>query len=236
MKFSDCGIIINISNYGENSAIAKIFTQKHGIYRGFIKSIKSNKTKSIFQIGNLVSFEYVARLEENLGQFLSVDLDKSYCTKIIFDRQKLNCLNALFSIIDGAFLEKQEFEELFFRLENFLQQIIQEEDKQQILAKYVVLELDILRVLGYEIDLSTCVATNSAENLVFVSPKSAKAVCLEAGKAYEKKLLKLPQFLLDSTITPDNENLQDALKLTGYFLQKFLFENNSEKLLARKLL
>lgn len=236
MKFRDLGIIINISNYGENSAIAKVFTQKHGIYRGFIKSIKSSKTKSIFQIGNLISFEYVARLEENLGQFLAVDLVKSYCTKIIFDRQKLNCLNSLFSIVDGAFLEKQEFEELFLRLENFLQQLIQEEDKQKNLAKYINLELDILRILGYEVDLSSCVATNSSENLVFVSPKSAKAVCFEAGKAYEKKLLKLPKFLLDETTLLDDENLQDGLKLTGYFLEKFIFENNSEKLLARKLL
>lgn len=236
MKFSDLGIIISINNYGENSAIAKVFTQKHGIYRGFIKSIKSSKTKSIFQIGNLISFEYVARLEENLGQFLAVDLIKSYCTKIIFDRQKLNCLNSLFSIVDGAFLEKQEFEELFLRLENFLQQLIQEEDKQKNLAKYINLELDILRILGYEVDLSSCVATNSNKNLVFVSPKSAKAVCFEAGKAYEKKLLKLPQFLLDDTILPNYENLQDGLKLTGYFLEKFIFENNSEKLLARKLL
>lgn len=236
MKFSDLGIIISINNYGENSAIAKVFTQKHGIYRGFIKSIKSSKTKSIFQIGNLISFEYVARLEENLGQFLAVDLIKSYCTKIIFDRQKLNCLNSLFSIVDGAFLEKQEFEELFLRLENFLQQLIQEEDKQKNLAKYINLELDILRILGYEVDLSSCVATNSNKNLVFVSPKSAKAVCFEAVKAYEKKLLKLPQFLLDDTILPNYENLQDGLKLTGYFLEKFIFENNSEKLLARKLL
>ena len=68
MKINDHGIIISIKKYGENSLLLKIFSQNNGIFSAFIKSAKSSKDKVIFQIGNLISFEYRARIEENLGQ------------------------------------------------------------------------------------------------------------------------------------------------------------------------
>ncbi len=227
MKFSDQGIIISQRKYSENSLIVKVFSQNHGLYRGFVKSAKSAKDRTIFQIGNLISFEHISRIEENLGQFVAVDLVKSYCSKIMFDRLRLDCANSLFSIIDSAFLERENHELLFEKMHEFLQKLSDDNiQKKDFIADYVKLELKILKTLGYGIDLSCCVVTNSRVNLSFVSPKSACAVSLEAGEPYRNKLLRLPSFLTEETEC-EEEHLIDGLKLSGYFLEKFIFEEKN---------
>jgi len=233
MKFVDEGIIINIRKYGERSAIAKVFSSKHGIYNGFIKSISSNKSKAIYQVGNLISFEYIARLEENLGQFVNVDLSRSYLVAAMFCKSKLACVNSLFAIIDKAFLERQEHDNLFVKLQNFLIDLNEEKGTTELFIDYIKLELEILKDLGYEIDLSRCAATNSSDNLAFVSPKSGCAVSLEAGKAYENKLLKLPKFLLGDFVENNKEDIVNGLNLSGYFLEKFVFEDKFKSLSPR---
>ncbi len=232
MKFNDEGIIINQKNYGENSLIVKVFSKQHGAYRGFVRSAKSKKNNTIFQIGNLISFEFRSRIEENLGQFFLVDLAASYCSKIIFDKLKINCVSSLFSMLDTFFLERENHEALFFQLENFLQKISKENiSNKVIIADYVRLELEILRHLGYGLDLSSCAATNSTTNLTFVSPKSARAVSSEAGKPYQSKLLRLPEFLISNDDRQNdqdisNDYLLEGLNLSGFFLKKFLREEN----------
>ncbi len=225
MKFNDIGIIISLKNYSENSLILKLFSKKHGIYRGFINSQKTKKTQAIFQVGNLVTFEWRSRIEESLGQFYYVDLQKSYTANFIFDKLKLNCCSSLFSMLDNCFLERENQEELFEKLHQFLNKITDESiDKTSFVADYIRLELEILKSLGYGVDLGSCVVTDSVDDLVFVSPKSARAVCQSAGEPYRDKLLKLPEFLLDdSDYQIDHQNLYEGLKLSGYFLEKFIF-------------
>jgi DNA repair protein RecO (recombination protein O) len=88
----------------------------------------------------------------------------------------------------------------------------------------------ILESLGYGIDFSCCIVTNSRVNLAFVSPKSAHAVSMEAGEKYSHKLLKLPNFLLEEASKNIEDNqLIDGLKLSGFFLKKFLFVDNFDK-------
>ncbi len=224
MRFNDQGIIISIKKYGENSLLLKVFSQNHGIFSGFIKSAKSSKDKVIYQIGNLISFEYRARIEENLGQFFYVDLVKSYLSKIIFEKLKLDCVNSLFSIINATFLEREVQEKLFEKVRFFLQKITQENiESKEILSDYIKLELKILKTLGYGINLNSCIVTNSTTNLAFVSPKSAHAVSMEAGRPYANKLFKLPQFLLNDNENYSSNCLNDGFKLSGFFLEKFLF-------------
>lgn len=234
MKFTDSGIIISIKSYSENSAIVKIFSQNHGIYCGFVNAPKSKKNQAVFQIGNLISFEWRCRNEEGLGNFYYTDLIKSFAAKIIFDRLKLSCCSSLFSIIESCFLERENHHNLFTKIHNFLLKISQDNiSKTSFLTDYIKLELKILKTLGYGIDLSSCAVTDSTDDLVFVSPKSARAVSFEAGKAYESRLLKLPQFLLaendNMPINIEDSHLHEGLKLSGYFLEKYVFAEKGIK-------
>lgn len=230
MKFTDTGIIISQKNYSENSAIVKIFSQNHGIYRGFVNSPKSKKNQAIFQIGNLISFEWRCRNEDGLGNFYYSDLIKSFAAKIIFDRLKLSCCSSIFSIIESCFLEHENHHDLFNKMQEFLYKISSEKsDQKSFVGDYIKLELQILKALGYGVDLSSCVVTDSTANLVFVSPKSARAVSFEAGKEYKDRLLKLPPFLLAENDNIEDDHLRDGLKLSGYFLEKFVFAERGAK-------
>lgn len=234
MKFTDIGFIIDIKKYSEKSLIVKIFSKNHGIYRGFIASGNSKKSQAIFQVGNLVSFEWRSRVEDSLGQFYYVDLEKSYLAKIIFDHLKLNCVSSLISIIDSCFLERENQQDLFFSFENFLRKICESNDKRDFLSDYIKLELEILQALGFGIDLSSCAVTESQNNLAFVSPKSGRAVSFEVGKEYEDKLLKLPQFLIAQNDDKlENNHIFEGLKLSGYFLEKFVFATKNIKISSR---
>ena len=72
--------------------------------------------------------------------------------------------------------------------------------------------------LGYGLDLSECAATGSTENLVYVSPRTGRAVSGEAGKPYSKKLFLLPSFFILKNKNICREDIVNGLSITGYFL------------------
>jgi DNA repair protein RecO (recombination protein O) len=250
MKFNDLGFIISIKNYAEKSAIVKIISQENGICRAFVKSSKSKSNNAILQIGNLVSFTYSTRLEENLGSFSHLDLINCNSINFMFNKINLDCVQSIFSIIDELFLERDPCQILFNNIDDFLTFLNNDQqDTNKVIAKYIKLELSILQILGYGIDLSSCVVSNSRVNLAYISPKSARAVSLESGLPYANKLLKLPQFLLSDNdeLNPQNlllnsasqspnnselsnnfdniflsQSLLDGLELSEFFFKKYL--------------
>ncbi|MEJ0041361.1 MAG: DNA repair protein RecO C-terminal domain-containing protein [Rhizomicrobium sp.] len=77
----------------------------------------------------------------------------------------------------------------------------------------------LLEELGFGLDLSRCASTGALENLIYVSPRTGRAVSGEAGEPYKDRLLALPGFLLGSqNATPDAADVAAGLKLTGHFL------------------
>jgi DNA repair protein RecO (recombination protein O) len=235
MNFSDSGFIINIKNYGEKSAIIKIMSRENGICRAFVKSHKSKRNNAIIQIGNLVSFTYSSRLEENLGNYSNLDLINCNSINFMFNKINLDCVQSIFTLVDDLFLENDPCRLLFDEIDDFLTFLNNDQqDLNKVIAKYIKLELNILKILGYGLDFSSCVVTNSKVNLAFISPKSARAVSLEAGLPYANKLLKLPQFLLENDNICQQQNLIEGLNLSEFFLKKFLFNNYpSSKLFFR---
>ena len=54
------------------------------------------------------------------------------------------------------------------------------------LEVYVKWELLLLKKIGFGLELSKCIVSNTQKNLVYVSPKSGCAVSKAAAKGYEK--------------------------------------------------
>lgn len=241
MKIVDSGVIISIKKYGEDDAIIKIFSQDHGICRGFVKKIGAKKNRAIFQIGNLISFEWKSRTDDGLGAFYYPDLVKSYIAKIMFEKLKLQCFTAISSIIDNCFFERDSHRDLYEKFINFLDEVIADCQDEEIIAKYILLEQKVLDEIGYGLDLSCCAATGQVDDLCYISPKTARAVSKEAGLPYHDKLLKLPQFILDNfneseVKKPSSQELQDGFKINSYFLDKFIFSQSKSSFSSRKSL
>ena len=57
---------------------------------------------------------------------------------------------------------------------------------------YLKWEIDLLADLGYALDLTKCSGCGRADNLVYLSPKTGRAVCTDCGAPYIDKLYKLP--------------------------------------------
>jgi DNA repair protein RecO (recombination protein O) len=68
------------------------------------------------------------------------------------------------------------------------------------------------------------------EDLIYVSPKSGRAVSKAEGEIYKSRLLPLPGFLTGSGEF-DDQAIADGLQMTGYFLQHRVFGMTSNLVL-----
>jgi DNA repair protein RecO (recombination protein O) len=99
---------------------------------------------------------------------------------------------------------------------------------------YIKWELGLLKEIGYGLDLSECAATGAKDDLVWVSPRTGRAVSRAAGEAYRDKLLTLPAFLLTPGGVGGEEEIAAGIKLTGYFLERNLFAPHGASLPAAR--
>jgi DNA repair protein RecO (recombination protein O) len=80
-------------------------------------------------------------------------------------------------------------------------------------------ELALLDDLGFGLDLERCAATGERDDLIYVSPKSGRAVSRRAGGPYAERLLALPAFLKGGPAgSVSGADVAAGLRLTGYFL------------------
>jgi len=93
-------------------------------------------------------------------------------------------------------------------------------------AVYIQWELGLLQELGFGLDLSSCAATGETDNLIYVSPRTGRAVSKAAGLPYHERMLALPAFLRPDGRGAGAEDTDFAagLKLTGFFLARHAFD------------
>ncbi|MDA9231344.1 DNA repair protein RecO [Rickettsiales bacterium] len=220
IEVRDSAIIISATKYSENSLIIKLLSENNGIYSGFVKGGGSKKQLLNYQVANIVDFIWRSRTEDGLGYF-KIESKKSYLANIIFNKTKLQSVKTIFELIQRNIMERENCKELFCKLEDFLQSSL--DNDNLFLSKYINLELEFLRIIGYGLDLESCALGGDSSNLHFVSPRTGRAASKEKGLQYKNKLLKLPKFLYQKTyINTSDEDIKAGLDLTGFFLKKYL--------------
>ncbi|WP_332060351.1 DNA repair protein RecO [Bartonella sp. CB74] len=220
MRWKEQAIILGTRQHGETSVILEIMTRQHGRYMGVVKGGRSRRMAALLQPGNFVEAEWWARLDEHLGLFRLEALDLHAARLIILPEalyalQLIACHLRLLPerdphpiLYDILYLFMQNFDELFVNAE--------------LLVRF---EMRLLEELGFGLDLSRCAATGCQEKLYYVSPKSGRAVCEDAGYPWKKKLLILPQFLVQRTVRPTNySDIINGFILTGFFLMRHVWE------------
>lgn len=224
MKISDRGIIISKRLLEENSGIVTIFSEENGLYSGVASKLLSKAGIDIHQIGNLVDFNWNARLASHIGR-MRCELVTSYVSKLMYDKQKLYALNSILDIIAISLRPHEKYPHLYIHIIHYIENLLINNFSY---LDYMQLELDILSEIGYGLDIAKCCSTGSPENLKYVSPKSGKAVSHEAGKPYESKLLPLPEFLTSKIEPYESEDIIEALELTGYFFRRYVFKDGRD--------
>ena len=90
-------------------------------------------------------------------------------------------------------------------------------------AVFVRYEAGLLQELGFGLDFSKCAATGVTDDLIYVSPKTGRAVSRAAGEPYKDRMLILPPFLLSSQSRLEPGDVRAGLDLTAHFLEAFIF-------------
>ena len=74
MQFSSEGYIIKLRNHGEKSLIVTLICPEKGKIVGYVNGARSKKSLGTYQLGNKISFNAYARVEENMLNFKGVEL------------------------------------------------------------------------------------------------------------------------------------------------------------------
>jgi len=211
----------------DKGVVMSAFTRDHGRHAGF--SYKS-EIKDM-DIGAFAHVHWEARVSDMLGLYKDIDLDKSVAPLVMNVPYKLALLQTLCAMCDALLPEREPHADLFDATMNYIQQLIVGDDVLVLSATYVMWELMLLKALGYGLDLSECVQSKSTDNLIYVSPKTGKAVSADVGEPYKDRLLKLPSFLRPSRSGDLTINdIKDGLILTQTFFEKWVLTHMSKNL------
>lgn len=220
MEWHDEGLVLGVRRHGETSALVEVLTLGHGRHAGLVKGGRSRRLRPVLQPGNQVAVTWRARLEDHLGTF-TIEPVALRVAALIDDSGKLAALSSLTALC--RLLPEREPHERLYEAASILLSALEEGDHWP--ALMVRWELGFLDELGFGLDLSRCAATGSADDLVYVSPKSARAVSAAAGVEWHDKLLKLPGFLLGRQAgSAETEDIAAGFRLTGHFLNRHVLE------------
>ncbi|MCL2473692.1 MAG: DNA repair protein RecO [Alphaproteobacteria bacterium] len=227
MEWNDEGIILSIRPHGEHAAIVTALTLENGRHLGLVAGGQSKKLKPILQQGNQVSLKWRARTLEQLGTY-TAELLNPYIIKWLDNQEVVFICASACVVADCSLPERQPMAGVYAAL-NYLLSI---EDQNLFAPLYVKWEVSLLQALGYGLDLSKCAVTQENAELVYVSPKTGRAVSRLIGEPYKDKLLVLPEFLTkDSVRSWSSADIVNGLRITGYFLSKHVFSNPQSRAL-----
>jgi DNA repair protein RecO (recombination protein O) len=211
MIWDDNGYLISKNRYSENSIIAEVFTKNHGKISGIIFGGTSKKIKNYLQIGNKIYVNYNTKSLNRIGYF-KIEILKAL-TPIYFDQnQKLSCITSAMHLIKLLTAEAQSNTEIFFLIDKFFTIL----SSDNWIQEYIFWELELLKLLGYDLELKKMVEKEVINEKVNYFVKSSS----------EKKVI--PNFLIDKNYAyVDIKNLLKGLKLVTDYLEKSILKPNN---------
>jgi len=163
------------------------------------------------QTGNKLFLNYNSKSVNRIGYF-KIEIFRAY-SPIYFDHfQKLNCIVSSMNLIKLLTAESQTNIKIFNLIDEFYSLI----SDNNWIQKYAYWELNLLKVLGYDLELKSKVNKKIVDNKTFYVAESST----------EKKIV--PNFLIDkNNVVDDINTLLDGLKLVGDFMNKTILKPNN---------
>jgi DNA repair protein RecO (recombination protein O) len=224
MEWIDEGIVLGVKRHGETSIILELMTHGHGRHLGLVRGGSDPRMRGVLQPGNAVRATWRARLDEHLGNYRV----EAANLRAAFFMDKAHALHGVthLAALCRLLAEREPHIAIYDALQEILDRL---QDSQAVAPLIARFELDFLAELGFGLDLAACAATGVKDDLVFVSPRSGRAVSRAAGEPYRDKLMRLPLFLRQKTLHQETTaplapgDLVDAFALTGFFLDRHAF-------------
>lgn len=228
MEWRGEGILLSVRRHGESAAIIDVFTEDRGRHAGVVRGGASRKIAPILQPGAQLDVAWRARLEDHIGAF-TVDLVRSRAGAAMGGRLALAGLNAVTALLSFCLPERAAHGALYRRSAQLLDLLGQDEIWP---LAYLRWELALLDETGFGLDLSACAVTGAEEGLVFVSPRTGRAVSRAGAGDWADRLLPLPPVLRGEGDAAEAE-IVTALGVTGYFLGEKLAKSLGDRSLPQ---
>jgi len=211
MNWIDQGFLVSKSRYSENSIIAEVYTMYRGKVSGIIFGGTSKKIKNYLQVGNKLHINYNSKNDNRMGYF-KIEIINAYSPFYFDHKQKLSCITSAMNLIKILTAEAQANKKVYSLIEDFFNLL----KEQKWLKKYIFWELELLKLLGYDLELKNLVEKNLENNTTVYFATSY------AEKKY------VPNFLIEKDLEVTDINiLLSGLKLVGDYLDKTILKPNN---------
>ena len=211
MTWDDTGFLISKNKYSENSLIVEFFTENHGKVSGIIFGGTSKKIKGYIQTGNKLSLNFNSKSENKIGYF-KVEICEVLSPLYFNNQKKLSCIISAMNLIKILTAELQKNKSIYILIENFYALL----DTENWIKNYIFWELELFKLLGYNLELEKLVEKVVDGNDLKYQSKSLT----------NKKIV--PNFLIDRNQNSENiKTLLDGLKLVSDFLEKTILKPNN---------
>ena len=211
MIWDDVGYLISKNKYNENSLIVEIFTKDHGKVPGIIFGGTSKKLKNYLQIGNKVYVNFNSKSENKIGYF-KVEIQQALSPIYFDNKKKLSCIISAMGLIKILTADFQRNTKIYDLIDNFYDLL----KSNQWIRNYIFWELELLKIVGYNLELENLVDKKIIGNELKYYSKSVS----------NKKII--PNFLIDKNENfVDKNNLLNGLVLVGNYLEKTILKPNN---------
>lgn len=219
MEFEDDAFVLAARAHGEAGAIVGLLTARHGRYAAHVAGGASRKMKPFLQPGAQVLLRYRARVSDQLGSAMLEPVGEGP-SALFDDALALAGIAAAAAVAAGALPEREPHPGAYLAFEALVGAFAIPHVWPAVFVRF---EAGLLQDLGFGLDLSKCASTGSTDDLIYVSPRTGRAVSREAGEPYKDRLLALPPFMLSAQGRLMPGDIGAGLDLTGHFLEAFIF-------------
>lgn len=226
MDFHEEGFVLSARAHGDTGVVVDLLTETQGRRGAYVAGGASRKMKPFLQVGARVIVDYRARTSDHLGS-ARLEAVGEGPSALFDDAMALTGLAAAAAIAQGALPEREPHPGAFLAFEAMMSAFAIPDVWPAIFVRF---EAGLLDDLGFGLDLSRCAATGSMDDLIYVSPRTGRAVSREAGAPYADKMLRLPPFMLGAQAGLGEGDVGAGLELTGHFLEQFVFHPQNRPL------
>ena len=231
MDFAEEAFVLSARAHGDTGVVVDLLTENHGRRAAYVAGGASRKMKPFLQAGARVVAEYRARTSDHLGSARLEPVGEGP-SALFDDPLALTGLAAAAAVSQGALPEREPHPGAFLAFEALMGAFVLPEVWPAIFVRF---EGGLLDDLGFGLDLSRCAVTGDMDDLIWVSPRTGRAVSREAGEPYADKLLKLPPFMLGAQAGLGEGDIGAGFDLTGHFLEQFVFHPLDKPLPAARV-
>jgi DNA repair protein RecO (recombination protein O) len=226
LEFQEQAFVLSARAHGDTGVVVDLLTESQGRRAAYVAGGASRRMKPFLQAGARVTADYRSRTSDHLGSARLEPVGEGPAA-LFDDPLALTGLSAAAAVAQGSLPEREPHPGAFLAFEALMGAFAIPDVWPAIFVRF---EAGLLEDLGFGLDLARCAVTGTMDDLVWVSPRTGRAVSRTAGAPYADKLLTLPPFMLGAQAGLGEGDVRSGFDLTGHFLEQFVFHPQNKPL------